>query len=483
MKSITKVRTGLEAPGVYVGETSIKNTKLRRFLVLAAVKLFRHQRGRILFATPTLCIKIGEYFPEASTMQYIARNTSIPVPKVHCAFAYKDSTYIVMSRVKGKALVHGWLQRSPESQAAILKQLRGMVENMRRLKPPSAAVANVDRGALSDCRLPGACRLAGSDSTTFGPFDNILAFHSYLRSRGGLGPEFAVEDERLSADINELIRFHNRKWPDPVFTHGDLSSLNIMADGDVVTGIIDRETAGWYPYYWEYSTACQVNYSNRFWRAEIDHFLEPFPDELNYEEIRRWHFGDTQIVQTLNAAWTHATSHALQHALEMFWSTSGWRAAGVVASSGNENYKTLRNNVNASWTRDPGLRRLNIGIATMFASAAAKGYDGSLINGLLAIPYFNANIVDVSSSLLGLTLAGISLGGLPSFIPASYVSDYMGRRFTVAIGSSIMLAAAIIQCATSGVYAFLGTRIMLSIGLGFSQTASPVLLIIRFGRF
>ncbi|KAK5685485.1 hypothetical protein LTS10_003564 [Elasticomyces elasticus] len=149
--------------------------------------------------------------------------------------------------------------------------------------------------------------------------------------------------------------------------------------------------------------------------------------------------------------------------------------AGIVASSGNEDYKTLRNNVNASWTRDPGLRRLNIGIATMFASAAANGYDGSLINGLLAIPYFNANIGDVSSSLLGLTLAGISLGGLPSFIPASYVSDYMGRRFTVAIGSSIMLAAAIIQCATSGVYAFLGTRIMLGIGLGFSQTAAPPL--------
>ncbi|KAG9664430.1 general substrate transporter, partial [Aureobasidium melanogenum] len=149
--------------------------------------------------------------------------------------------------------------------------------------------------------------------------------------------------------------------------------------------------------------------------------------------------------------------------------------AGVVAASGSEVYKTLRNNVNAEWIQDPGLRKLNFGVATMFASAAANGYDGSLINGLLAIPYFNHNLGNPSSSLLGLTLAGISLGGLPSFIPASYVSDYMGRRFTVFLGSSIMLAAAIIQCATSGVYAFLGTRIMLGIGLGFSQTAAPPL--------
>ena len=149
--------------------------------------------------------------------------------------------------------------------------------------------------------------------------------------------------------------------------------------------------------------------------------------------------------------------------------------AGIVASSGNEVYKTLNNNVNPNWLRDPGLRRLNMALVTMMASAAANGYDGSLINGLLAIPYFSANLGDINSSLLGLTLAGISLGGLPAFVPASYVSDYMGRRFTVAIGSSLMLAAAIIQCATSGVYAFLGTRIMLGVGLGFAQTAAPPL--------
>lgn len=149
--------------------------------------------------------------------------------------------------------------------------------------------------------------------------------------------------------------------------------------------------------------------------------------------------------------------------------------SGIVASGGDAVYNTLSNNVNAKWTRDPGLRRLNLAILTMFASAAANGFDGSLINGLLAIPAFNNNLGDVNSSLLGVTLAGISLGGLPSFIPASYVSDYMGRRFCVAIGSSLMIAASVIQCATSGIYAFLGTRIMLGVGLGFSQTAAPPL--------
>lgn len=60
--------------------------------------------------------------------------------------------------------------------------------------------------------------------------------------------------------------------------------------------------------------------------------------------------------------------------------------AGIVSQGGDAAYKTLRNNVNAKWIHDPGLRKLNIGIAFMFASAAANGYDGSLMNGLLAIP-------------------------------------------------------------------------------------------------
>ncbi|ORY09612.1 aflYb/ hxtA/ putative hexose transporter [Clohesyomyces aquaticus] len=111
----------------------------------------------------------------------------------------------------------------------------------------------------------------------------------------------------------------------------------------------------------------------------------------------------------------------------------------------------------------------------MFASAAANGYDGSLMNGLLAIPQFKENLGPISTNILGLTIAGISLGGLPSFIPASYVSDLMGRRLTVGIGSVIMLVASIIQAATHGHWAMLGTRIMLGVGLGFAQTAAPPL--------
>lgn len=98
-----------------------------------------------------------------------------------------------------------------------------------------------------------------------------------------------------------------------------------------------------------------------------------------------------------------------------------------------------------------------------------------LINQLLTTFKVSDNLGDISPSIMGLIIAGISLGGLPAFIPASYLSDWIGRRFTIALGSSIMVAAAIIQAATDGPWAFLGTKIMLGIGLGFAQTAAPPL--------
>jgi hypothetical protein len=45
----------------------------------------------------------------------------------------------------------------------------------------------------------------------------------------------------------------------------------------------------------------------------------------------------------------------------------------LALKSGNEVYKSYRNNTDQKWIRDPGLRKLNMGLAFMFSSAAANG--------------------------------------------------------------------------------------------------------------
>jgi MFS family permease len=82
---------------------------------------------------------------------------------------------------------------------------------------------------------------------------------------------------------------------------------------------------------------------------------------------------------------------------------------------------------------------------------------------------------DINSNVKGLIIAGVSLGGTPSFIPAAYFADAFGRKKCVALGSAIMVCASIIQAATNGHWAFFGTRLMMGVGLGFAQTAAPPL--------
>lgn len=130
---------------------------------------------------------------------------------------------------------------------------------------------------LYDPRIPQMTR-------RFDPFESAREFHDYLRK----GTQVWSGD---SADLLKLTSLHAQDWGAPTFTHGDLSSLNILVRGDDVVGIIDWETAGWYPPYWEYTAACQVNPQNSFWRDEIDKFLEPIPDAFEMEQLRQQYLG------------------------------------------------------------------------------------------------------------------------------------------------------------------------------------------------
>ncbi|KAF7885887.1 uncharacterized protein EAF02_004396 [Botrytis sinoallii] len=263
--------------------TPINNTRFRRLLTLASiavVKRFRRRGPGVLNISQGVCVKFGTFrtLAEASAMKFIGEHTSIPVPKIYCSFAHKGITYIVMERIRGKQIACGWALRTPESQAKILSQIREMIAEMRKLTPKTSRIANVDGGILYDGRLDGP--------EQFGPFENTNEFHRYLRSDIPARPS-------NPEGVNKLIEWQDRPWLDPpVFTHGDLSSFNILAVGDKVVGIIDWETAGWYPFYWEYTTAMYVNPQNMFWKKEIDKFLDPFPTAQAMEEIRQKYFGD-----------------------------------------------------------------------------------------------------------------------------------------------------------------------------------------------
>lgn len=133
-------------------------------------------------------------------------------------------------------------------------------------------------GSLYDIRIPYA-------QNRFGPFDAINQFHSYIRN------SFVVDDlDRNDAEVTEdregFARMTARQdgpWPSLAFTHADLNPYNIFARDGRVAGITDWEFAGWYPSYWEHTSAWYGNKVFGAWEAVPDRFLDPYPEELQME--------------------------------------------------------------------------------------------------------------------------------------------------------------------------------------------------------
>ncbi|KAF2010922.1 kinase-like protein [Aaosphaeria arxii CBS 175.79] len=269
-------------------------TKALQILTLAVTKLATQRYLRKLFTRSSgtilclnFCIKFGDSvtLPEANALRFVAKHTSIPVPKVHHAFMRNGKAYILMERIRGECVANRWHSLSDASKSEIFNQLKQMVQELRSVPCQTDGVSNLNRGPLHDCRL---------QPSSWGPSRTIADFHLSLRNNVTL--ESLESSHSLSpavvSDLRRLITFHESTLRGPVLTHGDLSSLNILIRDDKVVGIVDWDTAGWLPYYWEYTMAWHANPQNYFWQNEVRNFLDAQEEEVGMEKLRRMYFSD-----------------------------------------------------------------------------------------------------------------------------------------------------------------------------------------------
>lgn len=189
-----------------------------------------------------------------------------------------------MERIRGEELPNVWRSLSEESLESILSHLKRILQELRALRPPpGTGVESCVGGSLCDSRIPDS-------HFRFGPFKTIQDFHLWLREN--LKPEDLKdrEKDRDWHDLQEMMSKQDGPWPPPCFTHGDLNLSNIFVrDGNVV-GIIDWEFSGWYPHYWEYTSAWFGNLMKKDWQDLLERFVDkPHPDVLKMEQVRnRW---------------------------------------------------------------------------------------------------------------------------------------------------------------------------------------------------
>ncbi|KAI9840181.1 MAG: hypothetical protein M1837_001853 [Sclerophora amabilis] len=258
--------------------SAIRDSFIYKSLLPPAVKILGRWRPRlaprVLMLTSNRILKYGLNTPlsEAHAIDFISRNTSLPVPRIITAFRSKNGEcYILMTRCPGVPLCNVFGTLSPQEQSSVLSQLRGYIDELRAIVPPRPGhVGATDYGPIHDERV---------HELPCGPFDNVADFHKAIRG----GCDYPTEHEEL----DRMIAVQDGRDYDVKFTHGDLAFRNVICNHGKITGIVDWESAGWYPDYWEYAMTWDSFWDNPALRHRIHEIMETFPNEREMERTRR----------------------------------------------------------------------------------------------------------------------------------------------------------------------------------------------------
>ncbi|TVY71298.1 hypothetical protein LSUE1_G005807 [Lachnellula suecica] len=230
---------------------------------------------------------------EATTLRYLAKNTSIPVPKVYAAFQIGVVRYILMEFVNGKPLQLALPTAPPDVRDKWAAQIKSFFTELRAIPHPRpGAICSVDGGPLFDRRFEVGLQ-------SFGPFANEKDFNEYLQcgvhpDQRGRFNDYAESyfEADAKAEIQEMEGIFKEVGHKTCFTHADANTGNFIVKGNKVVAMIDFEMAGFYPEYWDYVTAMMAAEDQEpLWKPEIGKFLQEYPKELKGMKLRLTHFG------------------------------------------------------------------------------------------------------------------------------------------------------------------------------------------------
>ncbi|KAF9493456.1 general substrate transporter [Pleurotus eryngii] len=151
-------------------------------------------------------------------------------------------------------------------------------------------------------------------------------------------------------------------------------------------------------------------------------------------------------------------------------------AGGAAVSSGGDGGYVHLIDPRRKWYNNRRLIALNGWIVLLLITSSTNGYDGSMMNGLQSLPQWRDYFNSPSGGMLGLLNAIQNIGCLAAYPFSPYLSDGIGRKYTVMLGAAIMCIATVIQTASQSVGMFIGARFLIGFGLTFAAGAAPMLV-------
>ena len=129
-----------------------------------------------------------------------------------------------------------------------------------------------------------------------------------------------------------------------------------------------------------------------------------------------------------------------------------------------------------AWWRRRNMRTLYFYIVVLILTNTANGFDGSMMNGLQSLTYWQEYFGHPRGAILGFFNASMSLGSLLALFITPYIIDWRGRKVGLVIGSVLMLLAVGLQSGARNFGMFVAARVILGFGDAIVLGSAPLLI-------
>ncbi|KZO94133.1 hypothetical protein CALVIDRAFT_539183 [Calocera viscosa TUFC12733] len=225
---------------------------LYRFIWWAADRIYpgRLRTTRVRRILPGIYLKFGQIkASEPHGMVLLRRHTNLyssialdyvpyDIPVENESIDHFTKAFLLMTTARGKPLCAVEHELTPDQVTTIGLELRDYLSEMHTIPNPYKYGLCSSAGGELDAPL---FTMQNFDLQTF---DDIRSFHAWLRER--MQRHWPVMQPRVQPIFSKY------DVQQTVFSHGDLSTDNIMVHDGRLAGLIDWETSGWMPAYWDY---------------------------------------------------------------------------------------------------------------------------------------------------------------------------------------------------------------------------------------
>ncbi|RAH65644.1 aminoglycoside phosphotransferase family protein [Aspergillus aculeatinus CBS 121060] len=241
--------------------------------------------GRLVVIRDTFVVKYGPLVTENEgyALLFVEERLNIAAPRLYAMYRDQDTLYLIMESIPSISLGLAWPSLTEADKQSIAGQLRCIFDRMRALPSPGFY------GSVNQGPVPHRYFFSREkDPAVTGPFQTEEEFVSAIALRShnmwSESNSHSVLSDYLARHLPSALRDHP-----PVFTHGDLYRENVLVRKAVspvtkeeeyeVAALVDWETAGWYPSYWEYAHIFPLLQWTDDWPAYVERVLDPLPLE------------------------------------------------------------------------------------------------------------------------------------------------------------------------------------------------------------